>query len=335
VFTGEPIYIRARAVINATGPFSDKIRQLANPQAGTRLRPSKGVHILFSRDLFPSNDALLVPQTEDKRVIFAVPWQDRLLVGTTDDEATAETRMVVERDEAEYLLRQLNPYLANPLRLEQVVSGMAGLRPLVAAAHGNGTKELIRDHEVEVDEKSGLISILGGKWTTHRMMAEDAINTVQRALGVPVTASATKQHLLDGAKGFSDNYWQTLVREYNISEKTGKHLANKFGANAKDVLEIAKSDAALGEPLVRGLPALRAEVIYAMRAEMAQTIEDILARRIGLQLYDWREAIAAALIVGEMLAMELGWSEEGKAQEISAYTAKLRAFQRELGLSEA
>src|SRR5882762_3161164 len=179
--------IRAKAVVNATGPFSDRIRQLANPGAAPRLRPSKGAHVLFPEGLFPGKDALLVPETEDKRVIFAVPWQGRLLVGTTEDEVTPETKMTVTRDEADYMLRQLNPYLTRPLRVEGAVSGFAGLRPLVAArGDKHSTKELIRDHEVEVDQRSGLISILGGKWTTHRLMAEDTVNAVQRTLGKTV-----------------------------------------------------------------------------------------------------------------------------------------------------
>src|SRR5215813_10457013 len=153
--SGAEFSIPARAFVNATGPASDNIRTLASPDAKRRLRPSKGVHILFPVEEFRSADALLVPKTEDGRVIFAVPWMGRLLVGTTDDEATPETRMVVLRSEAEYLLRQLNPYLAKPLRLDQVVSGLSGLRPLVAAGDGHGTKQLIRDHEVEVDSKSG------------------------------------------------------------------------------------------------------------------------------------------------------------------------------------
>src|SRR5258707_918584 len=205
--------IQAKIVVNATGPFSDKIRQLANPNASPRLRPSKGAHLLFPEGLFPGRDALLVPQTEDKRVIFAVPWQGRLLVGTTEDEATPATRMVVQRDEADYLMRQLNPYLTRPLRVEEAVSGMAGLRPLVAAGSKHNTKELIRDHEVEVDEKSELISILGGKWTTHRLMAEDTVDSVQRQLGMQVSPCVTKQHSLDGARGFAEDYWRQLATE--------------------------------------------------------------------------------------------------------------------------
>ena len=140
--------------------------------------------MLFPAGLFPGKDALLVPETEDKRVIFAVPWQERLLVGTTEDEATPETRMAVTRDETEYMLRQLNPYLSRPLRAEEAVSGFAGLRPLVAAGGDrHSTKELIRDHEVEVDEGSGLVSVLGGKWTTSRDLAEKIVDAIGPTLG--------------------------------------------------------------------------------------------------------------------------------------------------------
>src|SRR5882672_855771 len=328
--------IQAKIVVNATGPFSDKIRQLANPSVSPRLRPSKGAHLLFPGELFPGKDALLVPETEDKRVIFAVPWQGRLLVGTTEDEATPETKMAVSHGEAEYMLRQLNPYLSQPLRVEQAVSGFAGLRPLVAARDDkHSTKELIRDHEVEVDEKSGLISILGGKWTTHRLMAEDTVDAVQRGLGMEVSACVTKEHPLDGAAGFSGDYWQTLQKKGGLTESEARHLANKFGTNAERVLTLIKTDPRLRSPIVAGFPALRAEVIYCAQEEMAQTIEDVLARRLGLQMYDWRATIAAAEIVADLLAAELGWSGDRKTAEISGYVAKLRGFLKELGLNEA
>src|SRR6201984_3245985 len=144
---GEPFSVSVRKFVNATGTGADKIRTLANPMLAPRMRPSKGVHLLFPAETFAGTDALLVPHTEDGRVIFAVPWQGRLLVGTTDDEVTAATRMVVTKDEAEYLLRQLNPYLETPLLRKQAISGMAGLRPLVAAAGQTATSKLIRDHE--------------------------------------------------------------------------------------------------------------------------------------------------------------------------------------------
>jgi glycerol-3-phosphate dehydrogenase len=318
--------------VNATGPASDFIRQLATRETPRRLRPSKGVHILFSLEEFRSNDALLVPKTEDDRVIFAVPWQGRLLVGTTDDEATPETKMIVLREEAEYLLRQLNPYLAKPLRLEQIVSGISGLRPLVAAGNAHGTKQLIRDHEVELDERSGLISILGGKWTTHRLMAEDTINAVQRSMGVEVTPSVTKNHALAGAKGFSPDYWKSLAKEYALSELTARHLAEKFGTRAPEVLVLVHSDATLGATLVPGLPHIRAEAVFSIRKELAQTIEDILARRLGLQLYDWRASLHAAPAVAELLARELRWSPDAQRQAVAAYTGKINGFLTALGL---
>lgn len=327
--------IKTKVVVNATGPFSDAVRRLANPEASPRLRPSKGSHLLFPQELFPGRDALLVPETEDKRVIFAVPWQGRLLVGTTEDEAKPETKMAVLRSEAEYMLRQLNPYLAKPLAIEQAVGGFAGLRPLVAASGNHATKELIRDHEVETDGKSGLISILGGKWTTHRLMAEDAVNAVQKSLGFAASECMTARHRLDGAEGFTPDFWQRLVNNYNVAELTAQHLAQKFGTNATRVLEIGREDARLLDPIVEGFSAIRAEVIYCVREELAQAIEDILARRTGLQLYDWRLSIAAAPVVGELLASELQWSEAKKNTAILAYVEKLRGFLQGLGLGEA
>jgi len=332
--SGVEFAISAGVFVNATGPASDAVRLMASPTAGRRLRPSKGVHILFSLEEFSSADALLVPKTEDGRVIFAVPWMGRLLVGTTDDEATPETKMVVLREEAEYLLRQLNPYLAKPLRIEQIVSGLSGLRPLVAAGDEHGTKELIRDHEVEVDERSGLISILGGKWTTHRLMAEDTINAVQKAMGCAVTSSLTREYPLAGAENFSPDCWKKLVEEYRVSEATALHLSHKCGMRAPSVLALTRTDPELSKSLVPGLPYLQAEVVYTIRHEMAQTIEDILARRLGLQMFDWCKSLEAAPIVGDLLAKELGWAGEHREEAVATYTGKITGYLKNLGLIE-
>jgi glycerol-3-phosphate dehydrogenase len=331
--SGSEFALQARAFVNATGPASDGVRLMASPGIPRRLRPSKGAHILFPLDEFHSADALLVPKTEDGRVIFAVPWQGRLLVGTTDDEATPETKMIVLRAEAEYLLRQLNPYLAKALRIEQVVSGLAGLRPLVAAREGHGTKELIRDHEVEVDAKTGLISILGGKWTTHRLMAEETINVVQKVLDGMGRGCTTREHLLWGAAGFSSEYWKAVAAEFGVSEGTARHLTGKFGKRAGEVLELTREDTGLRDLLLPTLPYVRAEVVYAVRNEMAQTIEDILARRLGLQMFDWRGAIEAAPVVGEILGRELEWSREQIDSGVKEYVGKIRSYLEELGLN--
>ncbi len=332
--SGEEFTVAANKFVNATGTGADKVRALANPLLAARMRPSKGVHLLFSAETFPGMDALLVPQTEDGRVIFAVPWQERLLVGTTDDEVTSATKMMVQKDEADYLLRQLNPYLKVPLRREQVKSGMAGLRPLVAAQGQVDTSKLVRDHEVELDSSSGLISILGGKWTTHRLMAEDTINAVQREMGGPVTPCPTKQYPLAGATGFDQDFSKGIEKEYSLPADTARHLAGKFGTRASSILELLKENPTWKARIAEGLPVIQAEIVYCIRNEMAETIEDLLARRTGAQMYGWRDAIEATPVVASLLAREKEWDSTHTATAVTGYLAKIRGFLDELELGE-
>ena len=315
--------IRARSFVNATGPFSDVVRQLASPNVPTRMHPSKGVHILFPLDGFSEKDALLVPKTEDGRVIFAIPWNGRLLVGTTDTGYTPGEEMVVTREEVEYLLRQLNPYLRSPLRPDQMVSGYAGVRPLVAAQGVKDTKKLIRDDEVEFDANSGLISILGGKWTTHRLMGEETIDKVQESLGMRIKPAGTQDHPLAGSANYRWDYWQTLAGDFQLPPATAQHLAHKYGTAAPSVLKLTKSDPSLALPLVEDQAPIRAQVVHAVRNEMALTIEDILARRIGLQLFSWRLAIHATPVVAALLRRELGWSAAEEAAAVDRYVSKV------------
>jgi glycerol-3-phosphate dehydrogenase len=296
------------------------------------MRPSKGVHILFPLGDFSENDALLVPRTEDGRVIFAVPWNGRLLVGTTDTGYTPGEEMVVKREEIDYLLRQLNPYLNSPLGADQVVSGFAGVRPLVAAQGVTETRKLIRDDEVEYDAKSGLISILGGKWTTHRLMGQETIDKVQESIGDEITPSPTTDHPLSGAADYQRGYWQTLTAQFKVSVATARHLAHKYGTLAPDVLSLVDADPSLALPLVEGEAPIRAQVTYAVRKEMALTMEDVLARRIGLQLYGWRLAVQAAPAVAEVLRKELGWSEEKESEAVEQYGAKVNHMLTTAGL---
>jgi glycerol kinase len=321
--SSETFEIRADAFVNATGPFCDAVRQLASSGVAPRMRLSKGVHIMFPLDGFPGSDALLGPKTEDDRVIFAIPWNGRLLVGTTDTGYTPGEEMAVTREEIAYLLRQINPYLSSPLAAEQVVSGFAGVRPLVAAQGVTDTKKLIRDDEVEFDAATGLISILGGKWTTHRMMAEETIDKVQEYLGGAPSPSRTSEHLLAGGRGYKWDYWQTLANDFSIPTGTAQHLAQKYGTLAPEVLELASSDQSLALPLIEGAAPIRAQVVYAVRKEMALTIEDVLARRIGLQLFSWRLGIRAAPTVAALLRKELGWSSGEEQRALEQYAARV------------
>jgi glycerol-3-phosphate dehydrogenase len=328
--SGRYLDVRARAFINATGPFADGIRELARPGVRQRLRLSKGSHILLPIDA-TTHDALLVPKTDDGRVIFAIPWLGRLLVGTTDEETNLQDEMVVKEEEAEYLLKHLNRYLVRPFIKNQIVSGFAGMRPLVASS-SRGTKELIRDHEVEVESSSGLISVLGGKWTTYRAMAEDAINTVMQRLAVPVVPCITNNHRLAGFEGWKPNLWAELVQEYRVSEETARHLSHKFGAAAKEVLDLTKDNAGLKESIVAGSASVLAEVVYSVREEMATSIEDILARRTGLQLFSWDQARAAAPAVGAIIARELGWSPSQQKDAVEEYVNKISRLMQLIGL---
>lgn len=331
--TGASFELHARVIVNATGPLSDFIRQLATPAVHSRMRPSKGAHILLPLDVFPTDDALLIPRTEDGRVLFAVPWCGRLLVGTTDEETTPDSELVVTKADVDYLLRHLNHYLARPVTVADVVSGFAGARPLVASVGTGDTKKLARDDVIEVDSATGLISIMGGKWTTHRAMAEDTIDRVQDALQLRWSESLTRNHVLYGGHGFTQDFWEMLCHKYRVSPNTAHHLAAKFGTAAEIVLTYGKDDASLSLPIVSGYPAIRAEVVYAVRHEMAVTIEDVLARRIGLQLYSWHDAIDAAPVVAALMAAELHWDHALASSAEVQYVEKIHHLLDSAGLS--
>jgi glycerol-3-phosphate dehydrogenase len=324
--------IRAKVFVNCTGPFADHIRMMVNPGLRERLRLSKGAHLLLPLEAIQSELALLVPKTEDGRVIFAIPWLGHLLAGTTDDEAQLTDEMVVSPEEVKYLLRYVNQYLNVNLTPEDVLSGFAGMRPLLKSKDAVKTKKLIRDHEIEVDEVSGLISILGGKWTTYRAMAEDGIDQAQRALAGQQTACRTLEFMLAGSEGFWPGYWKQLGEKYCLPERNARHLAQKFGTDSPKVLELAEQEPQLLQPLIRGGAAICAEVVYAIREEMAQTIEDVLLRRIGVQLDGWKEAVQAAPVVGGLLARELGWSDAQSREALKAYLSSIEHLRRSAGI---
>jgi glycerol-3-phosphate dehydrogenase len=329
---GATLNLSARAIVNATGPVSDLIRQMATPSVSKRMRLSKGSHILFPLDLFPTDDAMLIPKTEAGSVLFAVPWGGRLLVGTTEREVEPGDDLYVTEEEITYLLRQLNKYLAKPLQPSDVVAGFAGARPLASAGEGESTQKIARDDVIEIDAKGGLISIMGGKWTTHRAMAEDTINAVQKALGVPVSESPTRTHVLHGGEGFTSDLWEKLIRIYPLSKETAHHLEAKFGTAAWNVLELTRTNSSLAQPLIPGSAQIQAEIVYAVREELAATIEDVISRRIGLQYYSWRDAIKAAPVVGSLMAQELQWRSAQEHEAVTRYVERINFFLQRAGL---
>ena len=256
-----------------------------------------------------------------------------MLVGTTDEEVAVDAELVVTKQDVDFMLGQLNKYASRRITSGEIVSGFAGMRPLVGSGEGGSTAKLARDDVIEVDAASGLISIMGGKWTTHRAMGEDTITRVQTSLNVPITASPTPNHVLYGGEGYTADYWKKLCQDYQVSEATAHHLASKFGTASEKVLALKGENPALLQPILAGHPPIQAEVVYSVRYEMAATIEDVLARRMGMQLYSWSNSIDAAPIVGSLLAAELGWNSGAARDAVAQYVAKINHLLQSAGLS--
>lgn len=253
-------------------------------------------------------------------------------MGTTDTEVSDVGALRVTTAEVGYLLRHLNHYLARPVTPVQIVSGTAGVRPLVAAGDHRQTKKLARDHVLEQDARTGLISIMGGKWTTHRAMAEDTVNMTQTYLLGATTPCRTREHALIGSEGYAPDSWRSLQSSYNLPEATARHLAGKFGARAAKVLTLVEQDRDLANSVLPDLAPLKAEVVHCIRNEMAVTIEDVLCRRLGIQLYSWRFAIRAGPVVGAILARELGWSSDFSQNSVQQYAHTINRYLESAGL---
>lgn len=333
--SGEKFIVRAKLFLNCTGPFADQIRHLANPELSPRIRPSKGVHVVLPYTTLASDDALLIPKTKDGRVVFAVPFEGKLLLGTTDDDySDLRKEPILEAAEVDFLLETLQPFLSEKLENEQVKSGFGGLRPLVASTNNqitklsnHQTKSLVRDHEVEHDPTSNLLSLLGGKWTTYRLMAKDAVDAVCDLLGFSAECH-TEAHFLAGAKGYSSDLWKKIQAEHGFETDISQHLAQKYGIKAEQVGAIVRQKPELAERLLAGFPFIKAEIVYTVREEMACTLRDFLARRIRLEIMDWQAAIQAAPVVAKIMGDELGWTAGQQQNKAEAYIELLEQFKK-------
>ena len=298
--------INADVFVNATGPFADHIRQMANPKLSSRMKVSRGAHLVLPAEVMKNPTAMLVPETSDGRVLFIIPWQDALLVGTTDEEDILSETPDLEQIEIPYLLKYVNLYLEKPVTPDQILAGFAGQRPLLGKAEkGSDTKSLVRDHEVEVDTNSQLVSIMGGKWTTYRLMAKDTIDHIYEAIWKKEIVNCTTEHqLLHGAEGYNYDDYKSICNEYQVSENVAQHLLKKYGSKAKSVLELIENDENLKELLVENHPFIKAEVMYAINQEMAVNATDVLERRLGLKLRDEKASKIAEKYVNESLEIE-------------------------------
>ena len=316
------ISVKAKLFINCTGPHGDSIRLLANSTQEKRLRPSKGVHIMLPPEVLRSQDAMLIPKTKDGRVVFVIPFEGEVMVGTTDDEyRDLDKEPILIEQEIDFLLDTLRPYIANVPNKSQIKSGFGGLRPLIASSGSKATKKLVRDHEVEYDETSNLLSLLGGKWTTYRLMAKDTIDEACKLLNKEAECK-TELHYLIGGENYNFEEWRNIQEKYKLEEDICQHLAKKYGTRAKNVLEASD----LTDRIHRAYPFIKAEVIYTVRYEMVNSLRDFFARRTRLELIDWKATHSSVDTVAEIMAAELNWSEQQTQANSDDYKKLLKNF---------
>jgi glycerol-3-phosphate dehydrogenase len=315
--TGAEIEVRARTVLNATGIFVDDLRAHDAPGAPKLLEHSRGTHIVFSREHFPGTDALIVPKTDDGRVLFAIPWHGHVVVGTTDVAMpAAELEPAPPRDEVDYIVEHFNRYLERPVRREDALASFAGIRPLVNRKNV-GTAKLSREHIVETSPR-GLVTITGGKWTTYRKMGEDAVDALVRAGGLAPVASSTADLRLHGAP------------EPGPSPTDGRYAI--YGTDAPALSAIEREDASLAQPLDARLPITGAQVVYAARDEGARSVDDVLSRRTRAAFLDGAAALAMAPAVAQLLARELGRDDAWMASQVAAFSAIVEPTLAPLGI---
>jgi glycerol-3-phosphate dehydrogenase len=295
--------LRARVVINATGVFADAIRRMDDPQSRAMIKPSQGAHIVLDKSFLPGDCAIMVPRTADGRVLFAIPWHNYVIVGTTDtpiDDTVLEPLPLPR--EIDFLLAHAARYLAKDPTRDDVLSAFAGLRPLVSSGGEEKTAAISREHAVQVSH-SGLVTITGGKWTTYRKMAEDTLSHAVAVAQLEERPSITRELHIHGFHKNPGEFGMFAI----------------YGSDAPALQDLIREDKAYGKPLHPRMTTVAGEVIWAVRHEMARTVEDFLSRRTRALVLDARVSMEMAPQVAELMARELGRNKTWKDHQISAY----------------
>ncbi|MBS1991744.1 MAG: glycerol-3-phosphate dehydrogenase/oxidase [Cyanobacteria bacterium SZAS LIN-3] len=308
--TNKDFEVSARVVINATGAFTDRLRRLADPDVTPMIAPSQGIHLVFDRALMPGDSAIMVPHTSDGRVMFAIPWHNHLLVGTTDtpiQEPSLEPKPFDH--EIEFILETAGRYLSRKPERKDVLSVFVGIRPLVKAGGAGTTSQLSRDHTIHIDN-SGLLTICGGKWTTYRKMAEDCVDsaiTLGKLDEMPCVSKKLKIH-----------GWCEDPEKYGVMAF--------YGSDAAQIQALIDADSSLAKPLHSSLPYTAAEVVWATRFEMARTVEDVLSRRLRALFLNSHAAIQSAPAVAEIMARELGYDNAWVKAQILDFSVLAQSY---------
>lgn len=331
--TQEVFDIDARHVVNATGVWAEEVARLAGP-VPFRIHQSKGVHLILDAPDLLADTALVIPETDDGRLAFLLPWRGRVVLGTTDASYDGDLAFpLVEASEALYLLDHLNRYLHSPIGREAIIGAYAGLRPLVHRGRGRAA-DLPRDYDV-VAHGSGMLSIIGGKLTTYRKMAEDVVDLLVRRDGVAVPCR-THQMVLHGGENYAQSRddVQRRITSLGLEPQSAEHLLNTYGSAALRLCDVIHEDPSFARPLVANLPVLAAEVVFACREEHAVSLADWLIVRSRLALLDRENARGCAPIVASLMGRELGWSEAEQARQLEEFRKmhdREMAFLRSMG----
>jgi glycerol-3-phosphate dehydrogenase len=333
---GRTIDVAASIIVNATGVWSDDVRALDEGTHPDSIRPAKGVHITVPWDLVRNDIAAVIPVPKDKRSVFVVAWGDSTYIGTTDTDYEGDVDApMCTRDDVEYLLRAINGAIEGTITPDDITGTWAGLRPLVKSATTARTADLSRRHRVTARD-SGVISINGGKLTTYREMAADTVDTVVDHLGdrAPrglARRSRTRKLALRGAAGY-EAAKATVVP--GLSAQQVEHLVGRHGGEARVLFAMVEATPDLAQPLVEGLPYLRAEAVYAARHEMVATVDDVLSRRTRARLLAAEASAAAADDVAALVGPELGWTEDEQRAQVDAYRTSVIAELTAAGLHD-
>ena len=328
--TGHEVSVTAEAVVVCAGVWTDLVHEMAGVQAGYRVRMSKGVHIVVPREAVQADTGMIL--RTDKSVLFFIPWGKRWIVGTTDTDFSGDrAEPAATEEDVEYILSAANRVLARPLTRSDVIAVYAGLRPLVTAIEGNGSKpttKLSREHVVDVPVP-GLASIAGGKFTTYRLMARDVVDAAVADFGRAVPASVTDRVPLLGADGLAavQPAAGRLAEDYGVSRETVEHLLGRYGTLAEEVLHLTRADPGLARPLAEGHPYLRAEVVYAVTHEDALHVDDVLVRRTRLFIESADSGTTAAADVSSIMGRLLGWNRRKRTSETRRYLELVAAEQ--------
>lgn len=329
--SGRELTIRARHLVNAAGIFSEKVEEQSGVIPQVKVEPSKGVHLVLSREAIKlGKDAIVLPETDDKRILFIVPWASRAIFGTTDTGAGDLDHPAASREDVTYLLAHLNRYLSLQLSEADIISTYAGYRPLVSSRHSpHSTARLSRTHIV-LQSRSGLVTIVGGKLTTYRRMAQDTVDLLNRRDGIKPLSHPTLHLPLVGSVGWSEARTNFLLKgaALGLDSQVLEHLDANYGTLASEMLDLVEQDVALGKRLISDLPYIRAEVLHACRQEMALTPQDILARRTSITLEDRHQGLEVLSDVAALMAAELGWSPGQRDSMCASFRSEITRQQR-------